>query len=227
MSLARETRPVPAHQEKLGPAQGDEFSHDPSLEAMHRDAQNCERCDLYKRATHLVFGEGPRDARVVLVGEQPGDQEDLAARPFVGPSGHMLDKCLHEAGIDRSALYVTNAVKHFKFEPRGKKRLHSKPNAGEIQRCAWWLGGELDLIKPKLVVALGATALYSLLGNKAKVTHSRGQIIEVPRGYGVLVTVHPSSLLRSPDRAAAEQSRMQFIEDLRKIGDYLSEYRPN
>lgn len=215
-----DTRPRP---ETFGPALGDAFAHEPSLPAMHQDAEHCERCDLYKHATHLVFGEGPRDARVVLVGEQPGDQEDLAGRPFVGPSGHMLDKCLHEAGIDRSSLYVTNAVKHFKFEPRGKKRLHSKPNAGEIQRCAWWLGGELDLLKPKLVVALGATALYSLLGNKVKVTRSRGQIIDAPKGYAVLVTVHPSSLLRRPDRAAAEQSRLIFIEELAKIGPYLAE----
>jgi DNA polymerase len=205
----------------FGPALSEEFARELSLPTMHKDAEHCERCDLYKHATHLVFGEGPRNARVVLVGEQPGDREDLAGRPFVGPSGHMLDKCLHEAGIDRSALYVTNAVKHFKFEPRGKKRLHSKPNAGEIQRCAWWLGGELDLVKPTLVVALGATALYSLLGNKVKVTRSRGQIIDAPKGYGVLVTVHPSSLLRRPDRAAAEKSRLTFIEELKKIGSYL------
>jgi uracil-DNA glycosylase len=223
MPLIAEKHPARSGLEKFGPALGDEFAHNPSLAAMHRDAEQCERCDLYKHATHLVFGEGPRDARVVLVGEQPGDQEDLAARPFVGPSGHMLDKCLHEADIDRSALYVTNAVKHFKFEPRGRKRLHSRPNAGEIQRCAWWLGGELDLIKPKLVVALGATALYALLGNRAKVTRSRGQVIEVPKGYAVLVTVHPSSLLRSPDRAAAERSRARFIEELHKIGEYLSQ----
>lgn len=227
MPLVPEKQLAPARSGKFGPAQSDEFAGDQSLPAMHGDAEHCERCDLYKHATHLVFGEGPRDARVVLVGEQPGDQEDLAARPFVGPSGHMLDKCLHEAGIDRSALYVTNAVKHFKFEPRGKKRLHSKPNAGEIQRCAWWLGGELELIRPKLVVALGATALYSLLGTMAKVIRNRGQIIDAPKGYGVLVTVHPSSLLRSPDRVAAEQSRRRFIEDLRKIGGYLPDEKYN
>jgi DNA polymerase len=223
MQRVPERHGVPATPAPVGPALGDAFADEPSLTAMHRDAEHCERCDLYKHATHLVFGEGPRDARVVLVGEQPGDQEDLSGRPFVGPSGHMLDRCLHEAGIDRSALYVTNAVKHFKFEPRGKKRLHSKPNAGEIQRCAWWLGGELDLIKPNLVVALGATALYSLLGRKIKVTQSRGRIIDAPQGYAVLVTVHPSSLLRRPDRAAAEQSRLTFVEELARIGTYLNE----
>lgn len=227
MAIAQQKQPDLVRPEKFGPAIGGEFSHDPSLAAMHRDAEGCERCDLYKHATHLVFGEGPRDANVVLVGEQPGDQEDRAGRPFVGPSGRILDECLHEAGIDRSALYVTNAVKHFKLEPRGKKRLHSKPNAGEIQRCAWWLGGELDILKPGLVVALGATALYALLGNTVKVTRSRGQLFDTPHGYTVLVTVHPSSLLRNPDRNALEQNRLRFVGELKRIGEFIEETKPH
>jgi uracil-DNA glycosylase family protein len=214
---------TPGKAGRLGPALGSDIAPDRSLSAMRTEAEGCERCDLYRHATHLVFGEGPRDARVVLVGEQPGDREDIAGRPFVGPAGRLLDECLHEAGVDRSLLYLTNSVKHFKFVPRGKKRLHSKPNAGEIQRCAWWLGGELNLIKPDLVVTLGATALYSLLGNKVKVTKSRGAILEVPNGYAILVTIHPSSLLRIPDRAAAEKSRSTFVEELRKIAPFLSE----
>lgn len=158
--------------------------------------EGCERCDLYKNATQLVFGEGPVDARVVLVGEQPGDREDLAGRPFVGPAGRILDECLHEAGIDRSECYLTNAVKHFKFEQRGKRRMHSRPNAGEIQACAWWLGAELDELRPEIVVALGATALMSLLGRSVGVTRNRGELLTASGGFSVLVTIHPSYLLR-------------------------------
>ena len=192
-----------------------------SIKAIHRDAEDCTRCDLYRYATHLVFGEGPAGADVVLVGEQPGDKEDLAARPFVGPAGKLLDQCLEEAGIDRDRCYVTNAVKHFKFEPRGKRRIHSKPNAGEIQACAWWLAAELRLLQPSLVVALGATALYSLLGRQAKVTRDRGQILGTPNGLPLLVTIHPSALLRSRDRTDAAMNQARFVEDLRKIEEFL------
>lgn len=220
MSLSLHDEMASVRPVKYGPALGSESSNDATLTHMHREAAACTRCDLYKLATHLVFGVGPLDASVVLVGEQPGDQEDLAGRPFVGPSGHMLDRCLEEADVDRSALYVTNAVKHFKFVLRGKKRLHSKPNAGEIQRCAWWLGGELNLIQPKLVVALGATALYSLLGSQAKVTRDRGRILKAGL-YSVLVTIHPSSLLRSPDREAAQSSQALFVKELGEIKKYI------
>jgi DNA polymerase len=221
MSLSVHSETTPARPVRYGPSLGQEFSHDATLAAMHRDAEGCERCDLFKHATHLVFGAGPLDAPVVLVGEQPGDQEDRAGQPFVGPSGRMLDQCLEEADVDRAALYVTNAVKHFKFTLRGKKRLHSKPNAGEIRRCAWWLGGELNLIQPKLVVALGATALYSLLGSQAKVTRDRGRLLKAGP-YTVLVTIHPSSLLRSPDREAAQRSRALFVKELGEIKEFLS-----
>lgn len=220
MPLDQNSEATAATPARYGPALRSEFSDDPTLRAMHRDAEGCERCDLFRNATHLVFGDGPPHAPVMLVGEQPGDQEDLAGRPFVGPAGRLLDQCLDEADIDRSSLYVTNAVKHFKFTSRGKKRLHSKPNAGEIQRCAWWLGGELNLIRPKLVVALGATALYSLLGSQAKVTRDRGRLLETA-DFTVLVTIHPSSLLRGPDREAADRSRKLFIKELGEIQKYL------
>lgn len=185
-------------------------------------AVGCTRCDLFRDATHLVFGEGPEQAEVVLVGEQPGDKEDLAARPFVGPAGQLLDRSLEEAGVDRNRCYVTNAVKHFKFSPRGKRRIHAKPNLGEVKACAWWLATELRLIQPKLVVALGATAALSLLGKDAKVTRDRGQVLASQTGLPVLVTIHPSALLRAWDRAGAAQDRVQFIDDLRKISNYLA-----
>lgn len=185
------------------------------------DAENCTRCDLYKDATHLVFGEGPKRASILFVGEQPGDKEDLAGKPFVGPAGKLLDRCLDEAGIDRDLCYVTNAVKHFKFAARGKRRIHAKPNAGEVQACAWWLAAELRLVKPKLAVALGATALYSLLGRQAKVTRDRGTVLRSPDGLPVLVTIHPSALLRTMDQPDAEMNRARFVEDLRKIADFV------
>ncbi len=187
------------------------------MAALRKQAETCERCDLYKNATQLVFGEGPVKARVVLVGEQPGDREDLAGRPFVGPAGRILDECLHEAGIDRSSCYLTNAVKHFKFEQRGKRRLHSRPNAGEIERCSWWLGAELEKLHPKVVVALGATALSSLLGRRAGVMKNRGDLIATPAGYPVLVTIHPSYLLRIRNKEDAAAERGRFVKDLAKI----------
>lgn len=168
-----------------------------------------------------VFGEGRDTARVVLVGEQPGDREDLAGKPFVGPAGKILDECLHEAGIDRSLCYVTNAVKHFKFEKRGKRRMHARPNTGEIKQCAWWLGGELALLKPKLIVALGATALYSLMGRSVGLTKERGRIHLAPDGTPILVTIHPSYLLRIRDHAGREQEKQNFIKDLTQMSAYL------
>ncbi|MDR6758922.1 DNA polymerase [Mycoplana sp. BE70] len=190
---------------------------------LREQASGCHRCDLYKAATQLVFGEGAQGASVVLVGEQPGDREDIAGRPFVGPAGLLLNECLHEAGVDRSRCYVTNAVKHFKFQQRGKRRLHAKPNADEIQRCAWWLAAELDLIHPRLVVALGGTALYTLFGRSVSVTKARGQILQVPTGPPVLVTVHPSYLLRTQKRPDAEMVRHQFVTDLHQIVQFCTE----
>nr|WP_117192231.1 UdgX family uracil-DNA binding protein [Rhizobium terrae] len=191
------------------------------LPEVQRQAEGCTRCDLYRNATHLVFGEGPAKAKVLFVGEQPGDKEDLAGKPFVGPAGKLLDRCLDEAGIDRDLCYVTNAVKHFKFTPRGKRRIHSKPNAGEVQACAWWLAAELRLVRPTLAVALGATALYALLGRQAKVTRDRGTVLRSPDGLPVLVTIHPSALLRTLDQPDAEMNRARFVEDLEKIAEFL------
>ncbi|MQW95799.1 uracil-DNA glycosylase (plasmid) [Sinorhizobium fredii] len=202
---------------KMGPVLSGEHAEARSMAALRKQAEGCERCDLYKNATQLVFGEGPAKARVVLIGEQPGDREDLAGRPFVGPAGRILDECLHEAGIDRSSCYLTNAVKHFKFEQRGKRRLHSRPNAGEIERCSWWLGAELETLHPKVVVALGATALSSLLGRRAGVMKIRGDLIATPAGYPVLVTIHPSYLLRIRNKEDAAAERGRFVKDLAKI----------
>ncbi|TXI00342.1 MAG: uracil-DNA glycosylase [Rhizobium sp.] len=204
-----------------GPSLAYEHADADTLDELHDDAQSCKRCDLYRNATHLVFGEGSGTAEVILVGEQPGDREDLAGRPFVGPAGRLLDECLDEAGIDRDRCYVTNAVKHFKYQQRGKKRLHARPNAGEVQRCAWWLGAELELLKPKLVVALGATAVSSLLGSKVKVMRDRCQILHPAGKPDVLVTIHPSALLRIRETEDRETSRLAFVRDLKKIRRFL------
>lgn len=191
-----------------------------SLAAMQREAQSCTRCPLYRNATQTVFGEGPRDAPVVFVGEQPGDQEDIAGKPFVGPAGQLFDRALAEAGLDRSRAYVTNAVKHFKYEPRGKRRIHAKPNAGEIRACRFWLAGELAAIKPDLVVALGATAAQALALRTVAVTKARGPYdFAGQRGF---ITVHPSYLLRlmrEPGDEAARREYRAFIRDLTRIGE--------
>ncbi|NKJ08813.1 UdgX family uracil-DNA binding protein [Rhizobium sp. SG741] len=204
-----------------GPSLARAHAEAATLDDLRRDADACMRCDLYRDATHLVFGEGPRNAEIVLVGEQPGDKEDLAGKPFVGPAGRLLDQCLEEADIDRGRCYVTNAVKHFKYQMRGKKRLHARPNAGEVQRCAWWLGAELELLKPRLVVALGATAVSSLLGSKIKVMRDRGHIIRPAGEIDILVTIHPSALLRIREPDEKERSRLAFIRDLKKIRSFL------
>ena len=181
----------------------------------------CERCPLYAHATQMVFGEGPADAAVVFVGEQPGDQEDLAGRPFVGPAGQMFDRALAQAGIDRGQVYVTNAVKHFKFEPRGKRRIHKKPNHQEIERCRWWLDQELALIKPRLTVALGATAARALTGRDVTISRERGRLLQFGAGSSGLITVHPSFLLRLPDQAAQEQEYARFVADLRLVLEHI------
>jgi DNA polymerase len=186
-------------------------------EALLKDARNCTRCELYKCATQTVFGEGPLDAAVVFVGEQPGDQEDLAGRPFVGPAGAVFDDALVKAGIDRSSVYVTNAVKHFKFIQRGKRRIHNKPDAGEITACRWWIEHERELIKPTLTVALGATAARSLLGKVVTISKVRGEPLTLADGSECWVTVHPSSIFRAPDDEARREARALFIRDLEKI----------
>jgi DNA polymerase len=184
-------------------------------EALRDEAAGCTRCHLYKHATQTVFGEGPVDARMMFVGEQPGDQEDLAGRPFVGPAGQMFDKAIDAAGIDRTRVYVTNAVKHFKFEVRGKRRIHSKPDAGEIQACRWWYEQERLLVKPAMTVALGATAARQMLGKAVTISGTRGSAIELAEGELGWVTIHPSFLLRMPDKSRAEDEFAAFVEDLK------------
>ena len=188
-----------------------------SIDEAREAAKGCRRCPLWRNATQTVFGEGPESASAVFVGEQPGDQEDLAGKPFVGPAGKVFDAILDEAGIDRVKTYVTNAVKHFKFEPRGKRRIHSKPNAGEIQACHWWLGMELSLIKPDIAVALGATAARSLLGKAVPVTRMRGAVIEREDGLPVFITIHPSFILRIRDREDKEAERARFLQDMKAV----------
>ena len=186
----------------------------PSLKALRAEAAACTRCDLYKRGTQTVFGEGARHARVMFVGEQPGDQEDKLGKPFVGPAGRLLDQALEAAGIDRDEVYVTNAVKHFKWEPRGKRRIHQKPNAREIAACRPWLEGELAAVRPELVVALGATAAKALFGAQFRVTMDRGRAVAAPWGGRGLATVHPSSILRERDDDKRHAALRAFIADL-------------
>ncbi|HSI17459.1 MAG TPA: UdgX family uracil-DNA binding protein [Sphingomonas sp.] len=183
--------------------------------ALRDEAAGCTRCPLYRDATQTVFGEGPLDAAMVAVGEQPGDQEDLAGKPFVGPAGQMFDRALGDAQIDRARVYVTNAVKHFKFEQRGKRRIHDKPNAGEIAACRWWIDQERALIRPKVTLMLGATAARSLLGRTITISRERGRAIELEDGSTGWVTIHPSFLLRMPDKALAAEEYTRFVEDLK------------
>jgi DNA polymerase len=181
-------------------------------------AMACTRCPLYKDATQTVFGEGPLDAPLLFIGEQPGDQEDLAGRPFVGPAGQLFDRALEEARVDRARAYVTNAVKHFKFVAQGKRRLHQSPDAGEIQACRWWLDQEIDLVRPRIVVALGASAARAMLGKAVTIGRTRGSAIALANGAEGWVTVHPSYLLRLPDEAKRAEERARFVEELRGIG---------
>jgi uracil-DNA glycosylase len=185
-------------------------------EALREEAASCTRCHLYKCATQTVFGEGDATARMMLVGEQPGDQEDLAGKPFVGPAGQVLDKALAEAGIDRATTYVTNAVKHFKFEQRGKRRIHAKPQGPEIEACRWWIDQERVMIRPPVTVALGATAARSLLGKVVTISGTRGRAITLEDGGECWVTIHPSYLLRLQDREQAEDEFGRFVEDLKR-----------
>ncbi|MCW5709485.1 UdgX family uracil-DNA binding protein [Shinella sp.] len=193
-----------------------------TLEALRAEARHCTRCPLHCTATQTVFGEGPQDARLMMVGEQPGDQEDLSGRPFVGPAGRVFDAALKEAGIARDTLYLTNAVKHFKYEPRGKRRIHQKPNQGEIQHCRWWLTREVELVKPKLIVALGATAIYALSGERTPLSQLRSRPIAMQGNFVLYPTIHPSFLLRLPDKMERQRQHTLFVEDLRSVRALVS-----
>jgi probable DNA metabolism protein len=198
-----------------------------SLPTLREAVQTCRGCDICERATQAVFGEGPADARVVFVGEQPGDQEDLQGRPFVGPAGQVFDRALAQVGIDRSQVYITNAVKHFKFEPRGQRRIHSKPNAREMAACLPWLESELTLIKPAMLVLLGSTAAQSLIGRHFRITRDRGRAMESRWAAWTIATYHPSALLRIPDQAMKAQAEAEFVADLRQVAQELERITPS
>ena len=195
----------------------------PSLPVLRESAADCKACDLWKLGTQTVFGEGPRRARVLMVGEQPGHEEDLSGHPFVGPAGRLLDEALAAAGIDRSRVYVTNVVKHFKWEPRGKRRIHKKPNSQEIKACKPWLRAEIGVVKPKIIVALGATAAQALLGPQFRVTKERGRLLESELAPYIMATVHPSSILRAPDDETRRTEHRKFIDDLKKLAEVLGD----
>jgi uracil-DNA glycosylase len=193
----------------------------PTLTGLRKAAASCTGCDLYKHATQTVFGAGPANARIMLVGEQPGDVEDREGLPFVGPAGRLLDRALAEAGIDRARVYLTNAVKHFKWVQRGKRRLHSKPGASEIVACYPWLEAEIAALKPAVIVCLGATAAQALLGRDFRVTARRGELIDSPLAPHVMATVHPSSLLRAPDAKTRAAEFARLVAELRRIAAFL------
>jgi DNA polymerase len=195
------------------------------LNSLRDAARACRGCPLYEHATQTVFGAGSPGARLILVGEQPGDCEDIEGKPFVGPAGLLLDQCLTEAGIARHDAYVTNAVKHFKWEPRGKRRIHKKPAIREIAACRPWLDAEMEEIQPEMIVCLGATAAQALLGKSFRVTVDRGKLLHQPNRPPILATVHPSSILRSPDDKSRQEARAAFIRDLKHAAAYLRNHR--
>jgi len=195
----------------------------PTLFSLREAAADCKACDLWENATQTVFGEGARRAKVLFIGEQPGNEEDLQGKPFVGPAGRLFDQALEEAGIDRRQTYVTNVVKHFKWEARGKRRIHKKPNTTEIQACKPWLEAEIAAVKPRIIVCLGATAAQTLLGNQFRVTRQRGQPVPSPLAPLVMATVHPSSILRAPDEQARRSEMQQFVDDLTLVAEALRE----
>jgi DNA polymerase len=194
----------------------------PSIPKLAQAAEGCTACDLYRNATQTVFGEGPATAELVLVGEQPGDREDIEGHPFVGPAGRVLDQALDEAGIDRRKVYVTNVVKHFRWEPRGKRRIHKKPNAEQIGACRPWLEAELAVLRPKVLVCLGATAAQALIGRQFRVTQQRGEFVDTDLEPLVTATVHPSSILRAPDDRARRTEMEAFVRDLRMVAKALA-----
>ena len=189
----------------------------PTINKLRIAAAGCEACDLWKTGTQTVFGEGKQTSTVMFVGEQPGNAEDLKGRPFVGPAGGLLDKALAEAGIDRANVYVTNVVKHFKWEPRGKKRIHKKPNAAEITACRPWLEAEINVVKPRVIICLGSTAAQAIIGPKFKVSTQRATFVDSPLAPFVTATVHPSSILRAPSDERRHEELARFIADLKKI----------
>jgi DNA polymerase len=189
----------------------------PTISSLRKAAADCKACDLWMRGTQTVFGEGGAHVRVMLVGEQPGDQEDIQGRPFVGPAGKLLDKVLEQVGIDRNETYVTNAVKHFKWEPRGKRRIHKKPNAIEITACKPWIEAEIEVLKPQVIVCMGATAAQALLGRDFRVSMQRGEWVKSPLAPYVIATVHPSSLLRAPDEDTRRMELQRFIDDFEVV----------
>jgi len=193
----------------------------PKLSSLKNAAADCKACDLWKKGTQTVFGDGSRRSNVLFVGEQPGNEEDLTGKPFVGPAGKLFDNALEEAGIDRKQTYVTNVVKHFKWEPRGKRRIHKKPNAMEIAACRPWLEAEIAVVKPEVIVALGATAAQALLGPKFRVTKQRGQFIDSTLAPYVMATVHPSSILRAPDDETRRLEYRRFVDDLKKLAPII------
>jgi uracil-DNA glycosylase family protein len=194
----------------------------PSIPKLTEAAAGCQACDLYRHATQTVFGKGPSTAEVMLVGEQPGDREDIEGHPFVGPAGKLLDRAVDEAGIDRKDVYITNVVKHFRFEPRGKRRIHKKPNAEQIGACRPWLEAELSVVKPKVLVCLGATAAQAIIGRQFRVTQHRGEFVETDLDPLVTATVHPSSILRAPDERSRRQEMKSFVRDLRTVARTLA-----
>lgn len=220
MAARAASQPQPFHHRLQAAAAAREMPQpaaDGTLASLARQAGHCTRCSLHCSATQTVFGSGPEDADVMIVGEQPGDHEDLAGKPFVGPAGQLFDRTLADIGIERKRLYVTNAVKHFKYETRGKRRIHQRPNAGEVEQCRWWLNQEIALVQPKLIVAMGATALYALTGEKGKLSEVRGRPIPMEEGRTLFVTVHPSYLLRLADERVKEAEVMRFVEDTKFI----------
>jgi uracil-DNA glycosylase len=196
-----------------------------NLTALRNAARGCRGCELWRNATQTVFGEGPRRASLMLVGEQPGDREDRQGKPFVGPAGRLLDHALEEAGIDRGLVYTTNAVKHFKWRPRGKRRLHQTPRAGEIAACKPWLESEIEVVRPDALVALGSTAAKAMFGSKVRVMRDRGQLLETPYAEIATVTVHPSSVLRVPENELRKVARAELIEDLAAVQEALERAR--
>ena len=215
----RKTRPQPESQSGAATL----IPPSPTLQALQQAAKACKACDLWKLGTQTVFGEGPVPARVMFVGEQPGDSEDRAGHPFVGPAGRLLDEVLAEVGIDRSDVYVTNVVKHFKWvaAQRGKRRIHKKPRQSEVEACRPWLDSELQIVKPQVLVCLGASAAKALLGKDFRVTRNRGTPIKSDLARHVLATAHPASILRAPDPAVREQQRREFVRDLKKVADLI------
>jgi DNA polymerase len=215
------TPPAVIEKKKKESAANDLIPARPTLSKLAKAVQSCTACDLFKDTTQAVFGEGTNDAEVMMIGEQPGDQEDRQGRPFVGPAGKVLDTGLEEAGIDREKVYITNVVKHFNFEPRGKRRIHKKPNAEHIAACRPWLEAELQQVQPQVLVCLGATAAQAIMGSSFRLTQHRGEFLQSPLAPLVTATVHPSSILRAPDEASREQAMIDFVADLKVIAKAL------